>query len=60
MQPVFSMALKCSVGKQAHSGKPRSKKGEGGKSDCGLAQLGAGERRPQKQLPVCSVSSLLF
>lgn len=47
---MFFMVLNSFLGKQVSCGKPRNKKGEDSKSDCSLAQLGAGERRPQKQL----------
>lgn len=57
---VFFTVLNGFVGKQVCSGKPRNKKGEDSKSDCSLAQLEAGERRPQKQPLMYLVSNLQF
>jgi len=57
---AFFVVLNGFVGKQVCSGKPRNKGGEDSKSDCRLAQLGAREREPQKQLPMYLVSDLQF
>ena len=55
---VFFTVLNGFVGKQVCSGKPRNKKGEDSKSNCSLAQLGARERKPQKQPLMYLVSNL--
>lgn len=56
----FFTILNVFVGKQVCSGKPRNKKGEDSRSDCSLAQLGAVEKRTQKQTLMYLVCNLQF